>query len=84
MHNPQISLVNKALGEAYQQEKISELGKKVFDLRKANKMTQEDLADLCGWDPRAIRRLESGTGNPTYRSLLILAEAFNVSVSDLV
>jgi DNA-binding XRE family transcriptional regulator len=60
-----------------------QFGAKVKDLRKLNMITQADLAAAVDIDIRTIRRIESGTYNPTLEIIGALAQAFKISVSDL-
>lgn len=62
-------------------------GKKLRKLRERSGITQQELAQRIGKNgtkDSAIRRLERGEGNPTISTLLDLAKAFKVSVSELV
>lgn len=52
--------------------------------RKAKKLTQKELGDLCGMADSAIRRYESGRGNPTIATLRRIAAALNVELFDLI
>lgn len=58
----------------------AELGRAVADLRKAQGMKQEDLADWLDVDRTTIVRLESGAVGALHR----LAEALSVLGADLV
>ena len=52
--------------------------------RKAKKLTQKELGDLCGMADSAIRRYESGRGNPTIATLRRIAAALNVDLFNLI
>lgn len=56
----------------------------LIQLRKYNKMTQEDLADKVGVTRQAIAKWESGESTPDLEKSRLLAEAFGVSLDDLV
>ena len=45
--------------------------------------TQADLAANVDVDIRTIRRIESGSYNPTLEIISALAQAFKISISDL-
>lgn len=47
-------------------------------------MSQERLGDLIGVERRTIQRYEAGTRDPRYTDLLLLADALDVDVTDLV
>jgi len=60
-------------------------GKRLKDLRKRKKLTQEELADLAGLEYKYIQRLESKKpSSPTLNSLEKLAKAFGMRVSKLL
>lgn len=59
------------LGDAIRQQRLS-LG-----------ISQEDLADRCGFDRTYISMLERGTRNPSFLNLVRVAKGLEVSVSSL-
>ena len=59
------------------------VGVKVRQARWASGMTQVDLA-ASALTFRLLSGLERGTGNPTLRTLFLLARKLNVSVKELV
>jgi transcriptional regulator with XRE-family HTH domain len=62
-----------------------EFGKRLKDLRKKKKITQEELAELADLEYKYIQRLESKKpSSPTLNTLEKLAKAFNTTVSKLV
>ncbi|MBV7671358.1 helix-turn-helix domain-containing protein [Streptomyces halstedii] len=61
-----------------------ELGQRLGDARRAAGMSQEHLGDLIGVERRTIQRYESGTRDPRYTDLLLLADALGVPLADLV
>lgn len=63
------------------QEKI---GKFIGDLRKENKFTQEELAEILGVSNRSISRWENGRSMPDLSMFQILADLFHVNISELV
>lgn len=61
------------------------LGKRLKDLRKKKKLTQERLAGLAGLEYKYIQRLESKKpSSPTLNTLEKLAKAFNIRISKLI
>lgn len=61
------------------------LGKRLRELRKKHKLTQEGLSEASGLDYKYIQRLESRKpSSPTLNSLEKLAKAFNISTSKLL
>lgn len=60
-------------------------GKRLKELRKKKKLTQEELAQLADIDYKYIQRLEGkNPSSPTLNVLEKLAKAFNISLSKLV
>ncbi len=53
------------------------LARIVIRYRMANKLRQEDLAELVGTSPSAISRLERGQHRPSVETLQKLARAFD-------
>lgn len=47
-------------------------------------LTQEVFAEMTGIDRRTVQRIERGTSDPSYRTLLLISKALNVPLADLV
>ena len=47
-------------------------------------LSQEELADKCGFDRTYISMLERGTRNPSFLNLLKLSDGLEISISKLV
>jgi putative transcriptional regulator len=58
-------------------------GLRVAELRRASKVSQEALADRCGFARSYMSRIERGKANPSLDAIEILAEGLRVSVSRL-
>lgn len=58
-------------------------GKRLKELRKINKLTQEQLAELIGLDPKQICRIENGACFTTFETLQKISKIFNVEIYDL-
>jgi AbrB family looped-hinge helix DNA binding protein len=56
----------------------------LIQLRKIHQMTQEDLAEIVGVSRQAVAKWESGESMPDLEKSRLLAEAFDVSLDDLV
>jgi len=56
----------------------------LIQLRKLHQMTQEDLAEVAGVSRQAIAKWEAGESTPDIEKCRLLAEAFDVSLDDLV
>ena len=60
------------------------LSEKIIELRKANGMTQEELASKCNVSRQSISKWESDIALPETEKLLILGELFHVSMDVLL
>ena len=60
------------------------LSEKIIELRKANGMTQEELAEVLYVSRTAISKWESGRGTPSIESLKQISAFFSVSIDDLL
>ena len=60
------------------------LGERIRRFRRRAGWTQEELAKRAGMGRVTLSRLESGDQSPRYRTLVALAKALGVSVSDLL
>jgi transcriptional regulator with XRE-family HTH domain len=58
------------------------LGSRIREFRKAKSLTQEQLAEIVGVEPRHISRMEGGYNYPTIDRLEKIAEALNVPLKD--
>lgn len=59
------------------------IGEKIADLRRENKMTQRDLAEIINVSDKVISKWETGRTLPDVEAMLRLSKTFNVSISDL-
>lgn len=60
------------------------LSEKITELRKANGMTQEDLAYLCNVSRQSISKWEADIALPETEKLLLLGKLFHVSMDVLL
>ena len=60
-----------------------ELGLRIRNYRKQNKISQERLAEMCGLHPTYIGQVERGEKNVTIESLYRITSALEISLSDL-
>jgi len=61
-----------------------DFAKNLAELRKARQLTQAQLADLLGVQPRLIGRWEQGQGRPQFESILKLADVLEVTLDRLL
>ena len=60
--------------------KIAEIGLFIAKRRKALKVNQRELADLCGVSEHALCNLERGVGNPTLNLVNAVAETLGLEL----
>lgn len=60
------------------------LGRRVRELRKAQGLSQEKLAEEMGLDPKHLQLIESAQTNPTVATLVAVARGLGVEVADLI
>lgn len=66
------------------EEIVMKLSEKIIELRKANGMTQEELASMCNVSRQSISKWEADIALPETEKLLILGEIFCVSMDVLL
>ena len=57
-----------------------ELGRYLAERRKALRVSQRELAGLCGISEHALVNLERGTGNPTFDLIETVTEALGLEL----
>lgn len=57
---------------------------KLSELRKERELTQDELADMLGISRSAICNYEKGIREPSFETIELIADTFNVSVAELV
>ena len=60
------------------------LSRNMFNLRQARNLSQGALASLSGLPRSTVSHIESGSGNPSLRSLIKVANALHVSIEELL
>ena len=63
---------------------ISVFGKVLRTLREGKKLSQEKLAEYCDLDRTYISMLERGLRQPTISTIFKIADALDISPSELV
>ena len=63
---------------------IVKLSEKIIELRKANGMTQEELAEICKVSRQSISKWEADIALPETEKLLIIGATFHVSLDVLL
>ena len=62
----------------------SKLGVRISQLREQKGISQRQLALRLELDRVTLNKIESGTGNPTFETLLRIAGGLDVEVQDLL
>ena len=63
---------------------LQALGERVRKRRVQEQLSQEKLAERCGFDRTYISLVERGKRNPSFTNLLKLARGLNIEVSQLL
>ena len=64
---------------------MDRLYENIRDRRKELRMTQKELADLCGYtDHTTINKMENGLVDVTFGRLKMIAEALQTTVVELI
>lgn len=61
-----------------------DLGRRIRLIRKEQKRTQEEIAGACGFTKSMLSKIESGGAMPAVSTLMKIANALGVKVSDLL
>lgn len=61
-----------------------ELGRRITELRKANNLTQEGLAERCSVTRQTISNWENGKSYPDLEMLVFISDSFDISLDALV
>ena len=59
-------------------------GRRLKSIREAARLTQEQVAERTRGDAKYLSALENGRSSPTLDTIMALAKALNVPVSDFV
>lgn len=59
------------------------LGKRIREIRKVKKMSQEELAYQAEIDYSYLNEIEAGKRNPSVKRIAAIAKALRVSIKDL-
>ena len=67
-----------------QDNELQKLGNHIKSLRKERKLTISALCYKNGLEPSTISRIEKGLVEPKYLTLLSIANAFNLTLSEFL
>ena len=59
------------------------VGKRIKEIRFEKKISQQELADLCGMEPGNMSRLEAGRANATLSTIEIVSKNLGVEPFEL-
>lgn len=60
------------------------LGKKIKELRRKSGLSQKDLADYVGVSQAYISKIEEEKRQPTFRIVVLIANALNITMDELL
>ena len=66
------------------EEFSSKIPENLSNIRKQQRYTQKEVAEVAGLNPNYYAKVERGDGVPSLKTLYKIAKALNVSVSDIV
>lgn len=61
----------------------TKINKKLIKVRKKERLTQAEVAEMSNISERYYQRLEAGTSNPTVDIAKLIARALNSTVEEL-
>jgi transcriptional regulator with XRE-family HTH domain len=56
----------------------------LLSIRKLQRYTQKEVADMAGLNPNYYAKVERGYGVPSIKTLYKIAKVLNVSITDIV
>jgi transcriptional regulator with XRE-family HTH domain len=65
-------------------EQLTKLGARIKSVRMERGLSQQELAALIEYEKSHMSRLESGGTNPTYLTLMKIAGALKIPMSELL
>lgn len=61
-----------------------DIGKNIKNIRKSNKLSTQELADIVGVSRSQISKIETNSSNPSIDVLMKIAHALNCTVSEII
>lgn len=58
------------------------IGRKIKEIRKKNKLTQENFCEQIGIEPSSLSNIENGKSFPSMQTILKIMEKFNAKPQD--
>jgi putative transcriptional regulator len=66
------------------EKELQKLGERIKQLRIDKGLTQFELGSRINKDDSTVARIEAGRTNPTYTTLLLIAEGLGFHISELL
>jgi transcriptional regulator with XRE-family HTH domain len=60
---------------------ISHIGREIKNRRRLLRLTQDDLAEICGISIRSLKAIELGKGNPSFSQLSKVLGAIGLKIT---
>ena len=71
------------MGVVYEEE-VSYISSRIRELRRARRLTVQELAYRCDMERSNLSRIEAGRTNLTVKTMCIICNALNVSLRDVI
>src|SRR3954469_23231674 len=81
-HNSAVSAVDASTDAAA--SALTAIGLRIKEIRLARGMTLQSVSDVSGLSPSMLSLVERGRASPSIGSLVVIASALGVTMSDLV
>lgn len=65
-------------------DKLYNMGRRIAEIRKANKITQESLSEILDITPKHVSHVENGTSSLSLKNLIKFCEYFNCSMDYII
>ena len=62
---------------------LVKFGKRIRELRKGRELSQKQLSELTGFHHNYVGMVERGERNPSLENIVVFANAFDMSLSEL-
>ncbi len=63
---------------------LKKVAANIKKIRQEKKLTQADLAYLCGFEKQNMQRIEAAKTSPTLKTLLKISSALKIDMKELV
>lgn len=63
---------------------LSQISENLYKIRKQQRYTQREVAELAGLNPNYYAKIERGDGMPSLKTIYKLAKALKVSATEII